>query len=66
MKAFVGGIYHKDVCTKQHFQYSYCFAIKLILHVLFSGLFLQYQVIVVNEFSGIKDSNFEPMLNDFE
>ena len=32
----------------------------------YSKHFLQYQVIVVNDFSGYKDSNFESMQSDME
>ena len=66
MEASVGGIYHKDACTQHHFQHSHSFANKLILNVLFSKPFLQYQMIVVNEYSGIKDSHFEPIRSDLE
>ena len=66
MKKFLGRVFHKDACPKHHFQYSYCFAIKLILNVLFPNIFLQYQEIVVNNFSGSKDSNFEQIRRGLE
>ena len=33
-----GGAYHKDACIKHNFQYSYYFAIKLTLNMLFPNI----------------------------
>ena len=64
MKTFVGRTYHKMPTT------SIIFGIHIVLQIITDCVtfkhFLQYQVIVINDFSNSKDNNFEPMQSDLE